>query len=262
MKIFNILEVISLIYAIVQARLGSSRLPGKVLMDIEGRPVLWHVYNRVSYSKLIDKIIIATSKSEDDKKIVDFCKLNKIQCFTGSEDDVLSRYYETAKNNGAGDGDHIVRITADCPLHDAAIIDKVIKVYLDGNYDYVSNCQEYTYPDGLDVEVFSFNVLKEAFENACLLSEREHVTPYIRKKNKYKKINVVSDKKYPIIRLSLDYEEDYELIKRIYEGIGTLDFNIDEIIDFLSKHVEYLKLNDKFRINEGYEKSLKEDRVI
>lgn len=251
-----------MIYAIIQARLGSSRLPGKVMMDIQGKPVLWHVYNRISHSKLIDKVIIATSKSEQDKKIVSFCKLSNIDFFMGSEDDVLTRYYETAKNKGIGVKDCIVRITADCPLHDANVVDKVIKVYLAGDYDYVTNTFEYTYPDGLDVEVFSFNVLQEAWENAKLLSEREHVTPYIRKNHKYKKFNVVSDKKYPVYRLTLDYKGDYEFIKKIYEGIGKVNFNLDEIVDFLKKHTEYIKLNENYGINEGYDKSLKEDRIV
>lgn len=251
-----------MIYAIIQARFGSSRLPGKVLMEIQDKPILWHVYNRVSYSKLIDKIIIATSKLKQDEKIVDFCKLNNIEFFAGSEDDVLTRYYETAKNKGIKNGDYIVRITADCPLHDANIIDKVIKVYLEGDYDYVSNTFEYTYPDGLDVEVFSFKVLEEAWKNAKLASEREHVTPYMKKNDKYKKINVVSNKKYPIYRLTLDHKEDYELIKRIYEGIGKIDFDLDETIDFLQKHTDYLKLNENYGINEGYLKSLKEDKVV
>ncbi|KZL94091.1 cytidylyltransferase domain-containing protein [Clostridium magnum] len=251
-----------MIYAIIQARLGSSRLPGKVMMEIQGKPVLGHVYNRISYSKLIDKIIVATSDLDEDRKIIDFCKLNNIDFFAHSENDVLTRYYETAKNKGISPGDHVVRITADCPLHDANVVDKVIKVFLDGDYDYVSNTFEYTYPDGLDVEIFSFNVLEEAWKNARLASEREHVTPYMKKNDKYKKTNVISDKKYPIYRLTLDYKEDYELIKNIYEGIGKAYFSLDETIKFLEKHIDYTRINENYDINEGYRKSLKEDRIV
>ena len=247
------------ISVIIQARMGSTRLPGKVLKDISGRPVLWHVINRIKKSKYISKIIVATTDNKEDIKIYEYCNKNNINVFRGSSEDVLDRYYKCAKEY---DCKNIVRITADCPLHDALVIDKVVESYLEKKYDYVSNTFKYTYPDGLDTEIFSFNVLKDAWENAKLLSEREHVTPYIRKNSKYRKSNILADKKYPVYRLTLDYDEDYNFIKSIYKGIGKLDFSLDDVIEFLNKNLELLRLNGNYKINEGYEKSLKEDKIV
>lgn len=242
--------------AIIQARKGSTRLPGKVMLNILGKTVLWHVVNRVSKTELIDGFIIATTTSLEDDNIVEFCKENDILVSRGSENDVLDRYYQCAKEYDIKD---IVRITSDCPLHDPDVIDMVIKEYLIGDYDYVSNTIEYTFPDGFDVEVFSFNVLENAWKNAKMPSEREHVTPYIRKNEDFKKKNVYSSKKYPLYRLTLDYPEDYEFIKKIYEGIGKEMFYLDDIAKFLGKHPELLKINQHIEINEGYTASLKAD---
>ena len=242
--------------AIIQARIGSTRLSGKVMLNILGKPVLWHVVNRVSKAKLIDELIVATTTKSEDNIIAEFCKKNEILFFRESESDVLDRYYQCAKEYNVKD---IVRITSDCPLHDPNVIDIVVNEYLRGNYDYVSNTIEYTFPDGLDVEVFSFNVLENAWKNAELPSEREHVTPYIRKNEEFKKKNVYSSKKYPLYRLTLDYPEDYEFIKNIYEEIGEEMFFLEDIVEFLKKNQELLKINQHLKINEGYVKSLKDD---
>ena len=243
--------------AIIQARMGSTRLPRKVMLNILGKPVLWHVVNRVSKARLIDRLIVATTVNSEDDIIVEFCKSNNILVFRGSENDVLDRYYQCAKEYNIKD---IARITSDCPLHDPDVIDRVVNEYLKGNYDYVSSA--YAFPDGFDVEVFSFNALENAWENAKLPSEREHVTPYIRKNEKIKKKNIFSNKKYPIYRCSLDQTEDYEFIKRIYEGIGKEMFHIDDVISYIEEHPELLKINQHIRINEGYLKSLKEDEIF
>jgi len=245
--------------AIIQARMGSTRLPRKVMLGILGKPVLWHVINRISKSRLIDGLFVATTVNSEDGVIVEFCKSNGVLVFRGSENDVLDRYYLCAKKYNIKD---IVRITADCPLHDPNIIDMVINEYLKGDYDYASNTIEYTFPDGFDVEIFSFIALEDAWKNAKLPSEREHVTPYIRKNEKIKKKNIFSNKKYPIYRCSLDNPEDYEFIKRIYEGIGKDMFYIDDIINYLRGHQELLKINQHIKINEGYLKSLKEDEKL
>lgn len=248
------------ILIIIQARMGSTRLEGKVLKELYGYPVLWHVVNRVKKSRYASKIIVATTENEEDDRIYEYCIANNIDVFRGSSEDVLDRYYRCTKEFGC---DTVVRITADCPLHDSNVVDRVIEAYLQENCDYASNVLlEYTYPDGLDVEVFSFKALEEAWENASLSSEREHVTPYIRKNIKYKKFNVYADKKYPIYRLTLDCLEDYELIKALYEGIGKIGFGLDETIDFLNKNPKLLKLNQHYTINEGYEKSLKDDKIV
>ena len=245
--------------AIIQARMGSTRLPKKAMLHILGKPVLWHVVNRVSKARLIDGLIVATTINSEDDIIVEFCKSNNILVFRGSENDVLNRYYQCAKKYNIKD---IVRITADCPLHDPNVIDVVIREYLRGNYDYACNTIEYSFPDGFDVEVFPVIALENAWKNAKLTSEREHVTPYIRKNEKFRKKNVFSNKKYPLYRCSLDHPEDYEFIKRIYEGIGIEMFYIDDVINYLREHQELLKINQHIKMNEGYLKSLKEDGII
>lgn len=242
--------------AIIQARMGSTRLPRKVMLNILGKTVLWHVANRVSQARSIDELIIATTIDVEDDAVAEFCRVNDILVFRGSENDVLDRYYQCAKEYDIKD---IVRITSDCPLHDPNVIDIVVDEYLIGDYDYVSNTIEYTFLDGLDVEVFSFDALEEAWKNAKLPSEREHVTPYIRKNEGFTKKNVSSSKKYPPYRLTLDYQEDYEFIKKIYEGIGKEMFYLDDIAKFLEKNPELLRINQHIEMNEGYTASLKAD---
>ena len=222
------------------------------------RPVLWHVVKRVSKARLIEGLIVATTTNPTDQAIWDFCKSNRILVFRGSEDDVLDRYYRCAKKYNIG---NVVRITADCPLHDPGVIDFVCKDYLSGNYDYVSNILKYTFPDGLDVEVFSFEALENAWENARLPSEREHVTPYIQNNARFKKKNVCSVRKYPIYRLTLDCPEDYQFIKKVYDGIGKEAFYLDDVIKFLEKNPKLLEINQYFEINEGYAKSVEADKT-
>lgn len=245
------------IFAIIQARMGSTRLACKVMKPLLGKSVLWHVVNRVTRAKSIAGVFIATTTDSNDDVIADFCRENHINVFRGSEDDVLDRYYRCAKENGI---EHIARLTADCPLHDPEVVDFVCKEYMAGNYDYASNTFEYTFPDGLDVEVFSFAALEEAWKNAKLPSEREHVTPYIKKNLHFKHKKVSSLRDYPIYRLTIDCPEDYEFINKIYEGIGKEQFTLDETIDFLSRSQELLKINQHYQINEGYLKSLETDK--
>ncbi len=247
------------VVAIIQARTGSTRLPNKVLKSLLGKPVIWHVINRVKKSGLIDQIVLATTNKKEDLKLVEIASEMSIGSYVGSEKDVLDRYFQAATEYKA---DVIVRITADCPLHDPNVIDLVIKEYLDGEYDYVSNTLEYTFPDGYDVEVFSFSALKEAHENAKLPSEREHVTPYMRKNEKFKKKNAYSKKKYPLYRCTLDQSEDYEFITKIYMGMKKEMFYIDDVINYLDSHPELLKINQWIKINEGYLKSLEEDKIV
>ena len=238
-----------MIGAIIQARMGSTRLPGKVLLDICGQPVLWHVYSRVCKSKTLDRVIVATTTNPEDDIIEQYCLSKDIPVYRGSANDVLDRYYQCAKKNGI---DIIVRITADCPLHDAQVIDFVVNEYLKGEYDYVTNTFEYSFPDGLDAEVFGINTLTSAWESATLPSEREHVTPFIRNSLWFTKKNVFSPKSYPLYRLTLDQPEDYEFINKIYEGIGKTEFSLDMIIDYLASHTGLLKINQDIVRNEGY----------
>ncbi len=147
-----------MIVAVVQARMSSTRLPGKVLAEVAGHPMLWHVVHRLRRARLVNRIVVATSENPADDAIQQFCKQESIDCFRGSESDVLDRYYQAAQ---AFSADVVVRITADCPLIDSNIVDRVIQHFLDDDLDYVSNALRYTYPDGLDVEVFSFAALEQ-----------------------------------------------------------------------------------------------------
>lgn len=251
-----------MIYAIIQARMGSTRLPGKVMLDLCGHPVIAHVVNRLNESNFIDKIIIATSLDSNNQPIIDFCKETNIDYFVGSEDDVLDRYYQTAINNKINDDDIIIRITSDCPLIDPFVVDKVIEEHISNKNDYTTNVIECTYPDGLDCEVFNFNVLKEAWINANLSSQREHVTLYIRDNpDKFKLGNVKNNKDLSSLRWTLDEKEDFIFINEVYENLFDNDsfFSMDDIVHLLNEKPELLDINSKFTRNEGLIKSLKED---
>jgi spore coat polysaccharide biosynthesis protein SpsF (cytidylyltransferase family) len=245
-----------MIAAIIQARMNSTRLPGKVMKPLLGQPVLYHVFMRIADSKCLEEIVVATTTDSSDDCINEFCDKEGIPVFRGSENDVLDRYYQCALHYKA---DTIVRITADCPLHDATIIDKAIKEYLEGGYDYVTNTLKYTYPDGMDVEVFSFKVLERAWKNARLESEREHVTPYIRTDPRTRSKNIVASKVYPPCRLTLDTPEDYLFITLIFEGMNRYCFSLEETIAYLKKNQELLTINQHIGMNEGYLKSLIQD---
>ncbi len=251
-----------MIYAIIQARMGSTRLPGKVMMDLCGHPVIEHVVNRLNRSNFIDKIIIATSFDLNNQPIIDFCKKNEIDYFVGSEDDVLDRYYQTAIDNNINKEDILIRITSDCPLIDPFVVDKVIEEHISSKNDYTTNVIECTYPDGLDCEVFNFNVLKEAWINANLSSQREHVTLYIRDNpDKFKLGNVKNNKDLSSLRWTLDEKEDFIFINEVYKNLFDNDsfFTMDDIVHLLNEKPELLDINSKFNRNEGLIKSLKED---
>lgn len=230
---------------IIQARTGSTRLPNKVLMNIEGKTVLEHVVNRVKKSKLIDEIIIATTIKQEDSIIELESKKYDVKIFRGSEEDVLSRYYYAAKENNL---EAIVRITSDCPLIDAKLIDKFIECYKINKYELISNAgaipQNRTYPRGLDIELFSFKVLEDAFFNAKEEYQREHVTPYIYEVSKsifyYK-----NDIDYSDYRLTLDTRDDFKLISEIYKILykGKHNFYMEDIINLLKENPYMSKIN-------------------
>jgi spore coat polysaccharide biosynthesis protein SpsF (cytidylyltransferase family) len=251
------------ILIISQARFGSTRLPGKVLLKVLDKPLIWYLIKRLQLVKTPCNIIIATAISEQNKPIINIAKTLNLDYFAGSEDDVLDRFYRTAKQFK---GDIIVRITADCPLMDPAIIDRGLKIFLNGNYDYVSNVEEgkETYPDGFDIEIFSFKALKVAWKKAKWQSEREHVTPYIRKNDKFKKKYFKNDENFSNFRLTVDTKEDFDLISIIIEKFyDRLEkFTLKEVIDFLRENLDLLKINEQYMRNEGYTKSLREDKLI
>ncbi|KNZ42658.1 cytidylyltransferase domain-containing protein [Acetobacterium bakii] len=254
-----------MVIAIIQARTGSTRLPGKIFMEFSGKSNLFHVYNRVQKSKKIDNVIIATTDKKVDDAVFEFCVKEKINCYRGSEDDVLDRFYRCCKPLDLSKKDIIVRITADCPLIDPVIIDEVIAFFEENQYDYVSNGIEPTYPDGLDVEVFSFYALKKSWEAAKLLSEREHVTPYIINNEKLFKIgSYKNNTDLSHFRWTLDEIEDYQLIGEIYKNLYSEDkmFTTQDILSFLNDKPQLKMINSKYARNEGYLKSIEEDKKI
>jgi spore coat polysaccharide biosynthesis protein SpsF len=250
-----------MIGAIIQARMSSTRLPGKIMMPILDKPVLKYLVDRVKKSSKLDEIIIATSINKNDDIIEKFCKTQKIKCFRGSEEDVLLRYFEAAKKFSL---DVIVRLTSDTPLLDPKIIDKVILKYNENKYDFVSNCFPLprTYPDGYNVEVFSMNLLKRANIEAKKPSDREHVTTFITMQpSKFKKYRVDSEKNLSKYRLNLDYQEDFELIKSVLEKLDK-NTDLEDIIDWLDKHPEILKLNSHIKPYQHLLKSFEQDRKL
>lgn len=251
--------------AIIQARMGSTRLPNKVMMTLCKKPVLWHVVNRLTHSKTIDKIIVATSENKENYAIREFCSQNNILCYSGSENDVLDRYYKAAKEFGVKQSDLIIRITADCPLIDPEIVDKVVQTHKKEKADYTSNTIKPTFPDGLDCEVINFSVLHEIWKNAKLKSEREHVTLYIKNNQEDFKISSYeNDIDLSSLRWTLDEEEDFKLIKNIYDKLYNDNnfFITSDILDLLEKEPELNKLNSKYQRNEGLLKSLAEEKNI
>jgi spore coat polysaccharide biosynthesis protein SpsF len=247
--------------AIIQARMGSTRMPGKTLKDILGKPMLWHMTNRLKYSRYIEKIVIATTSRERDKVILEFADKYGLGSFAGSEEDVLDRYYQAAQKYG---GETIVRVTSDCPLIDPQITDGIIKHYLDNRnkLDYVAT--GLSFPDGLDTEVFSFDALKKTWHEAKMASEREHVTPYIRISGKFRIDTVQCAEDLSRMRWTVDDERDFHLVSEIFNNLykdGEI-FYMKDILDFLKRRPKLLDLNKQTTRNEGYLKSIAKDKPV
>ena len=242
--------------AIIQARIGSTRLPGKVLKPLAGKTVLEHIVDRVSCAELVDQVIVATTDNLADKDITSLCDKKGIDFFCGSELNVLERYYKAAKAYSA---EVVVRVTSDDPLKDPQVIDKAIRIFLQNDYDYVSNTIEPTYPDGIDVEVFSFDALARAYSKATLESEKEHVTPYIWKNSDQFKLHTFKNNiDLSHMRWTLDTEEDYQFIKIIYDKLykpGEVIL-MNDVIDFLEKNPELLNINQHYKRNERYQQDI------
>ena len=246
------------VVAIIQARMGSSRLPGKSLAEIEGRPMLWHVIQRVKRAGLVDRVVVATSVSPADDAIEKMCRENDVPCYRGSENDVLDRFYGAARGEKAS---QVVRITADCPLIDPEVIDRVVRRFQRGDLDYASNVMVRTYPDGLDTEIFSFSALERAWHEAGKASEREHVTPYLRS-DKFRIANVENILEFAHLycRWTVDEQEDLEFVRAVYRAFhGRESFLMKDILQLLREQPELEKLNSQIVSNRGYYKSLYED---
>ena len=245
--------------ALIQARSGSTRLPGKVLLMLEGSTVLEHVIERVCAVKTVDEAIVVTTLSFDDLPILRLCAEIGTRVCTGSEFDVLDRFYQCCKIVRP---QNIVRITADCPLLDPAVIDKVIGEHDRCGSDYTSNVLVETYPDGEDVEVFTFQSLEKAWKEAQLASEREHVTPYIRNHPElFRLASVENDCDLSRKRWTLDTDKDYVFISNIYSRLFLKKrlFGMIDVLELLEKEPELERVNRNIRRNEGYEQALKQD---
>ena len=246
-----------MIGCIIQARMGSSRLPGKVLMKSgNGIPLLYHVINQLRHCSKVKNLVIATTTNQEDDEIEKFADNNSVNVFRGSEKDVLDRYFQCAKKYSFST---IVRITSDCPLIDPQIVDKVIERFFSGNYDYATNTLIRTFPIGTDAEVFSFSALETAWKNAQLPSEREHVTPHLRNKGNFKTINVENDTNISNLRLTVDRIEDFELINEILNNLSINPIHLENILELFSRKPELIEINKHINNNEGLDRSLKED---
>ena len=247
---------------IVQARMGSTRLPGKTLKILIDKPVLFHVIERVKKSKYCKEIIVATTTNPEDDQIEAALKKISVACFRGDEANVLKRFYDCAKLYKL---DLIVRITADDPFKDPLIIDQAIEIMLDNSeLDYCSNTLHPTFPEGIDIEVFTMETLERAYRQAKLISEKEHVTPYVWKNpEKFKLHNFIYKNDLSHWRWTLDNEKDWLFVKTIYEELYNPDgfFYMEDIIDFLNAHPEVIEINRKTKRNEGYLKSLTKDSM-
>jgi len=224
--------------------MNSSRLPGKALVDIAGKPNLWHLNDRLSHSKLVDKIVVSTSSEKSCDPIYDFCNKENIDCFRGSEEDLLDRLYQTAKKYNA---DTVVRVTGDCPLVDPTIVDKVIEFYNTNEYDFVANNHISSYPHGLDVEVFSFKSLEKAWNQVSDKKLRALAVFCLYHNNKDNKIgNVKCDKNLSNIRITLDYNEDLKLIRAIFNKLYPKKkmFLLENIVKLLKENPDMNSIND------------------
>ncbi len=246
-----------MIAAIIQARMSSTRLPDKTLMEIEGKPMLWHLLERVKQARSIEKIVLATTYNPKDERILNFAKKYGIQAYRGEENDVLDRFYQVARKIKA---ETIVRVTPDCPLLCPKVVDKVVREYLKGGYDYVTNTLVYTYPEGCDVEVFSFRALEKAWRECADPAQREHVTSYIKNSGKFKIKNVESHK--PVdprqFKWSVDRKEDLDFVRAVYRHLykKKRNFSLKEIFPLLKKYPEIKKINSGGIMNEGAYKSI------
>jgi spore coat polysaccharide biosynthesis protein SpsF len=227
---------------IVQARMTSTRLPGKILKEVLGRPLLDFQFERLARVTRAEGAMIATTTNATDEPVVEFCRTRGIRCFRGSEDDVLSRYHGAAKQEGAK---AIVRVTSDCPLIDPEVVDRVIAAF-DGSCDYASNILERNYPRGLDCEIFSFRALDEAFREAKETAEREHVTPFLyRHPERYRLRSVRGETDLSGHRWTVDTPEDFQLVRNILESLYPANplFTLPDILALLEKHPDWVLLN-------------------
>ena len=250
------------VVAIVQARSSSSRLPKKVMRDINGSSLISILLRRLNQAKRIDKLVLATTTSNADNLLVTHVKSLGFDVFRGSENDVLDRYYQAARKY---DADYIVRLTGDDPLSDPELVDRMINKMLIEGCDALSNSFQPTYPEGLDATILSFKALKKAWSEARLQSQREHVTPYIFAENSDFNVYHFRQKRDDSkLRWTVDYEEDFRLIEQIYNALYLKNpsFTTDDVYSLLDKDPLLKSLNSKFFRNAGLIESQKNDEEV
>ena len=249
------------VVGIIQARMSSTRLPGKVLLPLAGEPVLAHVVARTRACPLIDEVWVATSIDKSDDAIESWCQAENIRCYRGSLLDVLDRYVQAARLAKA---DAVVRITADCPALDPQLLTEVVQGFVSGKYDLYGLSGEF--PDGLDCSVFSMGALDRAWAEAKLPSEREHVGPYVEGHPELFKLGGL--RKFDGMdlgrhRWTLDEPEDYELLTRIFDSFPPKTiFQAKDVLDLFTQQPEWLQINKHIGRNEGYVRSLEEDKAM
>ncbi|HUH73455.1 MAG TPA: glycosyltransferase family protein [Chitinophagales bacterium] len=252
------------IIAITQARIGSTRLPAKILKEINGKSLLDYHLQRIKKSKLISNTIVATTDEEESDIIVEIANRNQALSYKGSLNNVLERFYKAAESQNP---DYIVRLTSDCPLIDAKVIDEALEIIINNDYDYVATGLIPSYPDGISIEVFSFSALQKAYFEAELQSEREHVTPYIWKNSTtkggslFKSFNLKNTIDYSRYRLTVDTIEDFQLIELLINEVGA-DNDWMDYINYLEKNSSAFEINNKYLRNEGYTQSLNNEKNI
>ena len=249
---------------ITQARYGSSRLPGKISLEVGNQNLLSLHLQRAG--KCLEKNLIKIVATTTEKEAEQICKIaeeNQFLCFRGQLEDVLDRFYQAALPY---DLDAIIRITSDCPLFDSKLLDSAINLFKDKNVDYLSNTLNPTFPDGMDLEIFSMSALEMAWRNAKLKSDREHVTPYIWKNSDFhnetlfKAYSMENNEDHSKYRLTVDSSEDYELIKAIVSNIG-INKSWQEYVSYLNDHKNLIELNSHQTRNDGYKKSVAKDDI-
>lgn len=240
----------AVIIAVVQARMSSSRLPGKVLAPVLGRPLLAFELERAARARL-DALVVATSDEAADDPVAALAEREGLRCFRGSLGDVLDRFYRAAAPMHP---EHVVRLTADCPLIDPAVVDRVVRVHLEGGYDYTSNTLRRTFPHGEDTEVMRFPALERAWREATSAYDREHVTPYLyRNAERFRLGSVEAQEDRSQLRWTVDYAEDLEFVRAVYEALYPTrpDFSTADVIDLLAHRPELAALNAAHNVFAG-----------
>jgi spore coat polysaccharide biosynthesis protein SpsF len=245
---------------IIQARMDSSRLPGKVLTDISGKPMLAHVIERAIAIKGVDDVLVATTINPEDAPITALASRSGALNFAGDTTDVLDRYYQAATRLEA---DAVVRLTADCPLLDPVLCEEILDQFAEGDWDYVSNVMPATFPDGLDTEVIAYRALKKSWEVAKLPSDREHVTTYIRTNPELFKVsNIAQETNLSHVRWTVDEPEDLEFIRAVFKNLPeteTLFPSMDAILSMLKERPDIAALHPDHSRNEGWATSIAAD---